>query len=169
MRSPRASMKIAESGEAMPETRTHPLQSMPSRASAASTRSPLASSPGGPPSGPAKAVRPPSLAMATAALAAQPPLTAKNACAWVLPSGSGKRSTRNTSSSTMMPAHRIEGAPASAEVNLFLHPGANDVIGDRHRRRRRQSRGMLAQQHQGNLFAVEPAGVLELAAVDDDV
>src|SRR5262249_21408125 len=77
----------------------------------------------GPPSGPASAARPPSRATATAALAAQPPLTMKKLCAWVFASGCGKRSTRNTSSSTMMPAHKIARAllPALAELNLFLH------------------------------------------------
>src|SRR5262249_44036934 len=73
--------------------------------------------------GPASVGRPPSRATATAALAAQPPLTMKKLCAWVFASGCGKRSTRNTSSSTMMPAHKIARAlsPALAELNLFLH------------------------------------------------
>src|SRR5262252_8503415 len=171
MRSPCASMKIAESAVGTPARRWQPAQSTSSRASAASTRSPFASSPGGPPSGPASAARPPSRATATAALAAQPPLTMKKLCAWVFASGCGKRSTRNTSSSTMMPAHKIARAllPALAELNLFLHPSADDVVGDGHGRRRGQAAGMTPQQHARDLLAVEPAGVVELRAVDDDL
>ena len=67
----------------------------------------------GPPIGPASAARPPSRAMATAAFAAQPPLTTKNPSACALPSGGGNSSTRNTSSSTMMPAQRMRGAAAA--------------------------------------------------------
>src|SRR5262249_47855378 len=83
----------------------------------------LGSGGGGGRRGPASAARPPSRATATAALAAQPPLTMKKLCAWVFASGCGKRSTRNTSSSTMIPAHKIARAPlpALAELNLFLH------------------------------------------------
>src|SRR6266481_5178609 len=171
MRSPRASMKIAESAVGTPARRWQPVQSTCSRASAASTRSPFQSSPGGPPSGPASAARPPSRAIATAALAAQPPLTMKKLCAWVFASGCGKRSTRNTSSSTMIPAHKIARAPAPAlaELNLFLHPGADDVIGDGHRRRRGQVVGMTPRQHARDLLAVEPAGIVEFLAIDDDL
>src|SRR6516162_3492929 len=171
MRSPCASMKIAESAVGTPARRWQPAQSTSSRASAASTRSPFASSPGGPPSGPASAARPPSRATATAALAAQPPLTMKKLCAWVFASGCGKRSTRNTSSSTMIPAHKIERAPAPAlaELNLFLHPGADDVIGDGDGRRRGQAVGMTPQQHARNLLAGEPASIVELRAIDDDL
>src|SRR5512132_3525945 len=171
MRSPCKSMKIAESAVDTPAMRWQPTQSTCSRARAASTRSPFESSPGGPPSGPASLARPPSRATATAALAAQPPLTTKKLCASVFPSRSGKRSTLNTSSSTIMPAHKIAGAPAraSAEVNLFLHPGADDVVGDGHGRRRGQAVGMTSQQHARDLLAVEPAGIVELGAIDDDL
>src|SRR5215510_1034353 len=171
MRSPRASMKMVESAVTTPARRWQPVQSISSRASAANTRSPFESSPGGPPSGPASAARPPSRATATAALAAQPPLTMKKLCAWVFASGCGKRSTRNTSSSTMIPAHKIARAapPALAELNLFLHPGADDVVGDGHGRRRGQAVGMTPQQHARDLFAVEPAGIVELRAIDDDL
>src|SRR5262245_11227606 len=170
MRSPRASMKMAESAVATPARRWQPVQSILSRASAANTRSPFESSPGGPPSGPASAAPPPSRATATAALAAQPPLTMKKLCAWVFASGCGKRSTRNTSSSTMIPAHKIaRPAPMLTELNLFLHPGADDVVGDGHGRRRGQAVGMTPQQHARDLFAVEPAGVVELGAIDDDL
>src|SRR6516164_9734829 len=171
MRSPRASRKIAESAVGAPAMRWQPLQSICSRASAARTRSPFKSSPGGPPSGPASTARPPSRAIATAALAAQPPLTMKKLCAWVFASGCGKRSTRNTSSSTIMPAHKIARAllPALAELNLFLHPGADDVVGDGHGRRRGQAAGMTPQQHARDRLALEPAGVVELRAIDDDL
>src|SRR6266516_3322749 len=171
MGSPCASRKIAESAVGAPAMRWQPLQSTCSRASAASTRSPFESSPGGPPSGPASTARPPSRAIATAALAAQPPLTTKKLSAWVFASGCGKRSTRNTSSSTMIPAHKIARAapPALAELNLFLHPGADDVIGDGHRRRRGQAVGMTPRQHARNFLAVEPAGIVELRAIDDDL
>src|SRR5262245_35874841 len=171
MRSPRASMKIADRAVGTPGMRRQPPQSTPSRSSAARTRSPFKSSPAGPPSGPANMTRPPSRAIATAALPAQPPLTAKKSCAWIFPSGGGKHSTRNTSSRTMMPAHRILGARAGAlaERNLFLHPGADDVIGDGHAGRRGQAVGMAAQQHARDFLAIEPAGVVELGAVDDDL
>src|SRR5262249_18626027 len=93
----------------------------------------LGSGGGGGRRGPASAARPPSRATATAALAAQPPLTMKKLCAWVFASGCGKRSTRNTSSSTMIPAHKIARAPlpALAELNLFLHSihDLNDLAG----------------------------------------
>src|SRR5262249_17152063 len=145
-----------------------PLQSTCSRASAASTWSPLMSSPAGPPSGPANRDCAPNRATATAALAAQPPLTTKKSRACTLPSGRGKRSTRNTSSSTMMPAHRSAGRGGSVS-NLVLHPGADDVISDRHGRRRAQAIGMAPLQHRDDLVAVEPAGIVELGAIDHDL
>src|SRR5262249_30278639 len=163
------SRKIAESAVGAPAMRWQPLQSICSRASAARTRSPFKSSPGGPPSGPASTARPPSRAIATAALAAQPPLTMKKFSASVFASGCGKRSTWNTSSSTMMPAHKTVRTPALAELNLFLHPGADDVIGDRHAGRRAQAVRMTAQQHGRDLLAVEPARIVELRTVDDDL
>src|SRR5262249_45327541 len=144
-------------------------QSMPSRSSAASTRSPLSSFPGGPPSGPASATLAPSRAAATAALAAQPPLMTKKSCAWALPSGSGKRSTRNTSSSTMMPAHKIAGVRPLAELNLLLHPGKDDVVGDGDRWRRGQPIGVFAEQHLRHLVACKPTRILELGSIDDNV
>src|SRR5262245_37544609 len=166
-------MKIADRAVATPAIRSQPLQSTCSCASATNTRSPFASAPAGPPIGPASAARPPSRAIATAALAAQPPLTTKKSCACVLASGRGKLSTRNTSSSTMIPAHRMAGRGggtlALSEVNLFLHPGTDDVIGDRHGGRRAQPLWMRAQQHAGDLFAIEPACVFEFGAVDDDL
>src|SRR6516164_1270781 len=75
------------------------------------------------------------------------------------------------SSSTMMPAHKIAraAAPALAELNLFLHPGADDVVGDGPGRRCGQVVGMTSQQHARDLLAVEPAGIVELGAIDDDV
>src|SRR4029077_12117793 len=71
----------------------------------------------------------------------------------------------------MMPAHRIVRAPARAlaEVNLFLHPGTDDVIGDRHGRWRSEAVGMLAQEHGCDLLALEPTGVVQFGTVDDDL
>src|SRR5262245_49417720 len=169
MRSPCASMKIADSAVESPAMRWQPAQSTPSRASAASTRSPFESSPAGPPSGPASAARPPSRAIATAAFAAQPPLTVKNLLAWTFPSGCGKLWTRNTSSSTMMPAHRIDGACRLPELNTVLHPGADDVVGDGVRERRGEFLGMLPQQHQCDVLARKPARVGEFAGIDHDL
>src|SRR5271170_1623230 len=174
VRSPRAFMKIADSAVASPPTRWQNVQSTSSRLSALSTRSPLASSPSGPPSGPASAARPPSRAIATAAFAAQPPLTTKNPVAWTLPSACGNSSTRNTSSRTMMPVQRIRGAPfrraiASAEdIAAILDEAADDVMRNRDRRRRSQARRMLALEHSGKFLAFEPARVFKLIAVDGD-
>src|ERR1039457_7395686 len=104
-----------------------------------------------PPSGPAKAARPPRRAMATAALAAQPPPVMMNSAAATLAPGAGKFCTRMTMSCTAMPAHRIFGAflpgAASVKADLVLHPGADDVMRDRHRRRRGQALRVAARQH----------------------
>src|SRR3984893_4978489 len=140
---------------------------MCSRANAASTRSPLASSPAGPPIGPASATWPPRPAIATAALGAQPPLTTKNPVACTLPSGSGNSATRNTSSSTMMPVQRMRGASAD-DTAAILDEAENEMMRDGDRRRGRQAVGMAAAEHRRQLVAVEPARVLDLAAVDDD-
>src|ERR1700730_1086226 len=167
VRSPRASMKIADSAVANPSTRWQNVQSIFSRANAASTRSPLASSPAGPPIGPAGDPRPPRRAIATPALAAQPPLTTKNPVACTLPSGCGNSSTRNTSSSTMMPVQRMRGPSADASAAI-LDEDANEMMGDGDRRRCRQSVGMAAAEHRRQLVAMKPARVLDLAAADDD-
>ncbi len=109
VRSPRLLTKIAESADAAPSRRTQPLVPTRSRARPATMRSLIGSCPAGPPSGPAKLASPPSRAIATAALAAQPPPTVTNSDAIALPSGAGNSSTRNTSSSTAMPVHRMRG------------------------------------------------------------
>src|SRR5580658_335113 len=167
VRSPRASMKIADSAVAKPSTRWQNVQSIFSLLSAVSTRSPLASSPAGPPIGPASEARPPRRAIATAALAAQPPLTTKNPVACTLPSGCGNCSTRNTSSSTMMPVQRMRGA-SPKNIAAILDEAANEMMGDGDRRRRGQAIGMAAAEHQRQLVARKPARILDLAAVDDD-
>src|SRR5580704_7608496 len=169
VRSPRASMKIADSAVAKPSTRWQNVQSIFSRANAASTRSPLASSPTGPPIGPASAALPPSRAIATAALAAQPPLTTKNPVACTLPSGSGNSATRNTSSSTIMPVQRMRRAGSAQDIAAVLDIITNNVVRDGDRRRCRQAARMAARAHRCKLLAVEPARVLDLAAVDHDV
>src|SRR5690348_2546102 len=106
--------------------------------------------------------------MATAALAAQPPLTTKNALAWTLPSGCGKSSTRNTSSSTMMPAHRMCGICSTDDIGAVLDITADDVMGDRNRRRCCQPVRVLPLEHQGQFVAIEPARVFKLFMVNDD-
>src|SRR5580693_8283221 len=172
VRSPRASMKIADSAVANPSTRRQNVQSIFSRANAASTRSPLASSPAGPPIGPASDARPPRRAIATAALAAQPPLTTKNPVACTLPSGCGNCSTRNTSSSTMMPVQRMRGGSdedmSIKNLAAILDEAANEMMGDGDRRRRGQAVGMAATEHQRQFLARKPARILDLAAIDDD-
>src|SRR5580658_7459905 len=144
-----------------------------SRAKACSTRSPLASSPAGPPIGPASAARPPSRAIATAAFAAQPPLTTKKPLASTLPSAAGNSSTRKTSSSTMMPAQSTHGAfpriVSTEDIGAFLDETADNVMGDGVRHGRGESLRVFAQQHQHQLFAIEPARFLKFAAVNDDV
>src|SRR5580658_5035599 len=166
VRSPRTLTKIAEIAEATPSTRTQPVQSTPSRASPARMRSLTGSCPGGPPSGPAKLARPPSRAIAIAALAAQPPPTATNSLACALPSAGGNSSTRKISSSTAMPVHRMRGAALGEGNDVPLDPGADDVMRDRDRRRRAEPVGVPAQQHQRDLVATEPACALELGRVD---
>src|SRR5450631_1903004 len=178
-RSPRGSTQIADIEEATPGTRGHQPQSTCSPVRAATMRSPIASSPAGPPSGPAKRARPPSRAIATAALAAQPPEMIMNSDAWVFASGTGNWATRNTASSTAMPVQTTSGpapragaepaALLSVKLNVPLHPGAQDVMGDRVRQRRGEAVGMLSQEHQRDLLAVEPARVVELGPIDDDL
>src|ERR1700688_987824 len=167
VRSPWASMKIADNAVGSPSTRWQNVQSTFSRLSAASTRSPLESSPPGPPSGPASDARPPSRAIATAALAAQPPLTTKKSVACTLPSGFGNSSTRNTSSSTMMPVQRMRGGLAD-DTAAILDEAADEMMRDGDRRRCRQAVAMAAAEHRRQLVAMKPARILDLAAVDDD-
>src|SRR5215472_1284579 len=168
VRSPRAFMKIAERAVANPPIRWQAAQSTFSRVKALSTRSPLSSCPAGPPMGPARKARPPSLAIATAALAAQPPLTTKKPLACTLPSGWGNSSTRNTSSKTMMPAQRIRGARSAEDIGTSLYVAANNMMGDRDRRRRGKPLRVLAVEHQGQFFPIEPARVFKFFTIDDD-
>src|SRR6266853_1583433 len=160
VRSPRASTKIADTGVRAPGTRTQPMHATPSRCRLSMRRSPTASTP----SGAAKYALPPSRAMATAALAALPPpmVMISLACTWV--SGMGNALTRKTSSRTAMPAQRMLAMSEKALVGF--EPGANDVMGDRERMGRRQANGVPAQHHGGNFVAREPAGVLQLGAID---
>src|SRR5215468_6832732 len=160
VRSPRASTKIADTGVRAPGTRTQPMHSTPSRCRLAMRRAPTASAP----SGAAKYARPPSRAMATAALAALPPPMVMNSLACTLVSGIGNALTRKTSSRTAMPAQRMLAMSEKALVGF--EPGADDVMGDRERMGRRQAIGVLAQHHGGNFIAREPAGVLQLGTID---
>src|SRR5271165_7173492 len=164
VRSPCALRRIAEIGVRAPARRTQPPVSKPSAARPLITRSPIASSPAGPPIGPAKATRAPRRAIATAALAALPPPTAKNSVASALVSGAGNSRTWKTSSSTAIPAQRMCGM--SDEAPVRFDPGADDVMGDGDRVSHRQAVGMPAQQHRDDLVAGEPARVLELGAID---
>src|SRR5947207_40254 len=129
-------MEIAEIGEVMPSTRGQSTHAIFSRADSASIVSPTVSMPAGPPSGPAKLVRAPRCAIATAAFAALPPLMVRNSLACVFTSGRGNDPTRNTRSSTAMPVHSTCLAAASAEDTVvLLDPRADDVVRDRNRRR----------------------------------
>src|SRR3989442_9408305 len=143
-------MQIAEIGVVTPGMRGHAEQSMPARPRSARTRSPFASSPAGPPSGPAKRVGAPRRAVANAALAALPPLTDRNSLAGVFTSPRAKASTRKTSSSTAMPVHRIRrGRDASVEDTVaLLHPDADDMVGDSDRHRSGEALGMRPREHQ---------------------
>src|SRR6185437_8928207 len=167
--SPWPSSRINDTDAVAPATRTTPLQSMPSAESSAMMRVLMSS--WLPPSGPAKRVSPPSRAMPTAALAAQPPpVTMKSEACTFVP-GAGNFSTRMTMSCTAMPEHRIVGVLRlpSAKRNLVFHPGTNDVIRDCDRWRRRQAVRMLAHQHRLDFTFAEPPRILELAAVHNDL
>src|SRR5256714_13952826 len=141
----------------MPSTRGHSTQSMFSRAASASIVSPMLSTPAGPPSGPEKLARAPRWAIATAALAALPPLMVRNSLACVFTSGRGNDPTRNTRSSTAMPVHST--CLRSGEDIVRLDPGTDDMVRDRDRRRDRDLVGMLAAEHLHDLLAREPARV----------
>src|ERR1700691_3833932 len=83
----------------------------------------------------------------------------------------------------MMPVQRMRGAffeDASVEdisvkdisvedMATILDEAANEVVGDGDRRRRGQAIGMAPVEHQRELLALEPARVLDLAAIDDDL
>src|SRR5674476_1571444 len=95
-----------------------------------------------------------------------------NSEAGTLVPGAGKFSTRMTMSCTPMPAHRIFGDGLGAravKADLVVHPGADDVMRDRHRRWRGQAIGVLAQQHARHLVFAKPAGVLEFLPIDHDL
>src|SRR5215467_15830978 len=164
VRSPQASTKIADTGVRAPGTRTQPTHSTPSRCRPSTRRSPTASLPAGPPSGAAKYALPPSRAMATAALAAQPPTMVMNSLAPTLVSGIGNAWMRKTSSRTAIPAQRMFAISERAPIDL--EPGADDVLRDGERMGRCQAIGVLAQHHGNNLVAGEPARVLQLRTID---
>src|SRR5215207_3156169 len=77
-------------------------------------------------------------------------------------------------SSTVMPAQRILGAPAGPpasadDIPAAFDKGADDVMRDRDRGRGRQALRMLAHQHLRGFGTIEPARVLELRSIDDDL
>src|SRR5436190_23688270 len=152
-------MEIAEIGEVMPSTRGQSPHAIFSRAESASIVSPTVSVPAGPPSGPAKLVRAPRCAIATAAFAALPPLMVRNSLACVFTSGRGNDPTRNTRSSTAMPVHST-CLRASAEDIVLFDPCADNVVRDRDRRRDHDPLWMLASKHQHHLIPGKPARVL---------
>src|ERR1041384_1397988 len=160
-------MVIAEIEVGTPATRGQAEQSIFSFAANPRKASPTVSTPGGPPSGPAKLARAPRCAIATAAFAPFPPLMVSKAVACVFTSGRGKCGTRNTMSSTAMPVHST--CFCSAEDIVRLDPGADDVVRDRDRRRYRDLLRMLAAEHLHHLVTREPARVLELLAIDRDL
>src|SRR3990167_9138025 len=104
--------------------------------------------------------------MATAELPAWPPLVMTNSEACTFMPASGNLSTRMTMSCTAPPAQSILGADfaGSVKFDLALYPGADDVMRDRHRRRRGQAVGVLAQQHGHDLVFAKPPGVFEFRA-----
>src|SRR5438874_2422876 len=153
----------------MPSTRGHSTQSMFSRAASASIVSPTLSTPGGPPSGPAKLARAPRCAMATAAFAALPPLMVRNSLACVFTSDRGNDPTRNTRSSTAIPVHSTCLRGSAEDTVALLDPGADDVMRDRDRRRNADPLRMLADEHQRGFLAGEPARILQFLAIDLDV
>jgi len=67
-----------------------------------------------------------------------------------------------------MPVQRMRGAEAVEDIAAVLDVVADDVVGDRNRRRRGQALRMLALEHQSELVAVKPACVFKLVAVHDD-
>src|ERR1700736_2981099 len=169
VRSPCALMKIADTDVRAPGMRMQPTQSTPSLCRPSTRRSPMASSPAGPPSGAANRTLPPSRTMATAALAAQPPPMVMNSAASTFVSGMGNSWTRNTSSRTAMPAQRMwamaNQAP-SDRAGVGFEPRPDDVVRDRDRMGRAQALRVPALHHGGDLIALEPTGILQLGTID---
>src|ERR1044072_1374556 len=149
---------MAEIDVRTPGTRGHAEQSIFSFAASVRKLSPTVSTPGGPPSGPAKLARAPRCAIATAAFAPFPPLIASNALACVFTSGRGKCGTRNTMSSTAMPVHSTCLRVASVEDTVTLFdPGGSDVVRDRDRRRDADPLRVPSEKHRRDIVAREPA------------
>src|SRR4051794_16336278 len=86
-----------------------------------------------------------------------------DACAFV--PGAGKASTRMTMSCTAPPAQRM--AACLVKADLVLDETADDVMGDRNRRRCREPAFVLAHQHPSHLVFPKPARVFEFLLVDD--
>src|SRR5215475_10505409 len=127
----------------------------------------MTSLPAGPPRGPAKQALPPSRAIASAPLAAQPPDTVMNSLAPTLVSGTGTARTRKTSSTAAMPAQRIFAI--SEKAPLGLEPCPYNVVRDRERMGRRQTIGVLAPHHGSDFVAREPAGVLQFPMINPEL
>src|SRR5262245_60680529 len=76
-----------------------------------------------------------------------------------------------TMSSTAPPAQRIFDFSAFRSVKAYLvfHPGADDVMRNRNRRRRGQPLRMLAHEHRLNLALAEPAGILQFLPINHNL
>src|SRR6266702_5354765 len=174
VRSPEGSIMIADTGVVRPGMRTICAVSMPSVA-IRSRRKPLDVSPVSP-IGPANAARPPSRAMAIAALSALPPQISARWLALALLPRSGTASTRKARSRTGMPMQRMRGAIPDAAIGaldlraaLVVHPAAEQMMRDRERMRTGEPVGMRPRQHQGCLLPREPACILGLRVIADDI
>src|SRR3954469_21547246 len=124
------------------------------------------------PIGPANATRPPSRAIAIAALSALPPRISARCLAFALLPRAGTVSTRKVRSRTGMPMQRMRGAIPGAAISvsaLVVHPAAEQVMRNRKRMRAGEPVRMRPRQHQGRLLAREPARILKLGVIDDDV
>src|SRR5262249_425334 len=82
--------------------------------------------------------------------------------------GGGNVVARVFATSALGESLRSLGLPSFASVPI-LHPGADDVIGNGDLRRRAQAVRMAAAQHGDDFLALEPARIVKLAAVHNNV
>src|SRR3954469_1408283 len=172
VRSPEGSIRIAETGVIRFGIRTICVVSMPSAAICSRMKSLDVSRAS--PIGPANATRPPSRAMEIAALSALPPQISARWLALALLPRAGTASTRKVRSRTGMPMQRMRGAISaidalSSSSALVVHPAAEQMMRNRKRMRAGEPVRMRPRQHQRRLLAREPARILQLGVIDDDV
>src|SRR4051812_18753154 len=165
---------MADTGVATPGIRTTCVVSMPSAAIRSRIKR-LDISPASP-IGPANDTRPPSLAIVIAALSALPPQISTRWLALALLPRAGTASTRKVRSRTGMPTQRMRGAMPDAAIGdaglnaaLVVHPAAEQMMGDGEGMWPGKPVRVGSRQHQGRLVAREPARILQLRMVDDDV